>query len=329
MHDSHPIDAERRMQLGFSKADALNILAVPALLLGFAWLLERTPDLPDLGPRHGVIAFEPILLNSEGFGPLRLVGAWELSSNDPRFGGISALAVDGRDLLALSDAGALIRFGKPQEGAGRAYFADLPAGPAAPGFKRNRDSEALIRDPGGRGWWVAFENRHQLWLFSHRFDRALVKLSLRPRDWDGNSGIEALALDGTAILMIPEPGGTVLRLEDDSYRTYRLEQGARISDAVGLEDGTTILLERSLTPFGFTNALTRLEREGQAYRRGGRIPLSLGPLDNGEALAAERLPGGGVRLWLMTDDNHQPPLRTVLVALDLPRGALRAPAGSR
>ena len=44
---------------------------------------------------------------------------------------------------------------------------------------------------------------------------------------------------------------------------------------------------------------------------------ALGPLDNAEALAAEPI-AGGTRLWLMTDDNFSWPMRTLLVALDLP-----------
>jgi hypothetical protein len=52
-------------------------------------------------------------------------------------------------------------------------------------------------------------------------------------------------------------------------------------------------------------------------RLGAPIALGLGPLDNAEALAAEPI-DGGTRLWLMTDDNFRWPMRTVLVALDLP-----------
>jgi hypothetical protein len=69
---------------------------------------------------------------------------------------------------------------------------------------------------------------------------------------------------------------------------------------------------------GFRNALVSLEKSGSGYRFGSRIPLPLGPFDNVEAIAVERRAGGGLRLWLMTDDNFQPPLRTLLIALDWP-----------
>ena len=35
-------------------------------------------------------------------------------------------------------------------------------------------------------------------------------------------------------------------------------------------------------------------------------------------VAVERRTGGGLRLWLMTDDNFQSPFRTLLIALDGP-----------
>ena len=46
--------------------------------------------------------------------------------------------------------------------------------------------------------------------------------------------------------------------------------------------------------------------------------LGVGALDNIEALAPESLPNGQVRLWMMTDDNFHRPLRTLLIAVDVP-----------
>jgi len=43
-----------------------------------------------------------------------------------------------------------------------------------------------------------------------------------------------------------------------------------------------------------------------------------GHIDNVEAMAVEPLPNGTRRLWLMTDNNVQPPLRTLLIAVDVP-----------
>jgi hypothetical protein len=40
-----------------------------------------------------------------------------------------------------------------------------------------------------------------------------------------------------------------------------------------------------------------------------------------EGIAVEPRGDGGTRLWLITDDNFQPPMTTMLVALDVPPGA--------
>ena len=75
-----------------------------------------------------------------------------------------------------------------------------------------------------------------------------------------------------------------------------------------------------MTPTGFTNAVTLLDSlPGGGFRTARSFALRGGRLDNVEALAAERMPGGATRLWLMTDDNFQRPLRTLLIALDVPK----------
>jgi len=61
-----------------------------------------------------------------------------------------------------------------------------------------------------------------------------------------------------------------------------------------------------------------LDKTRSGYRFGRRFALPLAPLDNVEAIAVEALGAGKHRLWLMTDDNFQPPLRTLLIALDWP-----------
>jgi hypothetical protein len=112
----------------------------------------------------------------------------------------------------------------------------------------------------------------------------------------------------------------MFRLSDGRLEQVRFQgRGGRIADAAALPDGTILLVERKLTLRGFVNSLIVLERSGGAYRKGRRWPLGVGPLDNVEALAVEKR-AGGVRLWLMTDDNDTRPLRSLLIAVDLIRG---------
>ncbi|MEO5612536.1 MAG: esterase-like activity of phytase family protein, partial [Sphingomicrobium sp.] len=137
--------------------------------------------------------------------------------------------------------------------------------------------------------------------------------------WGSNRGVEGMASDGDGLLLVPEQGDHVLRVTGWRARTMPIAHDrGRISDIVSIGPGRYLAIERRLTPFGFRNALVNLVKTRSGYRFGRRFALPLGVLDNVEALAIERLPNGTRRLWLMTDDNLQPPLRTLLVALILP-----------
>ena len=292
---------------------AAGLALLAAIALFDAWL-AGFPNRQELGWRAAEIEFEPVSLPAGNFAPLRLAGAWRLTSPDPRFGGISSLAIDGGQMVALTDAGAVIRF---RRGENEARIGELPDGPGPGGFKRNRDSEALVRDSSGRGWWVAFENRDQLWLFDQSFGRALQRIDLGRRGWGANRGIEGLATDGKALLLLHEDGGHLLQVTETRARWLPIAGArGRISDAAAIGPGRYLAVERRVTPFGFRNALVSLEKAGSGYRFGRRIGLPLGPFDNVEAIAIERRADGRQRLWVMTDDNFQRPLRTLLIALD-------------
>lgn len=314
MLDSGPTDAERIMQPKFSiRVFAAGLVLVAGIALFDQWLLS-VPNRHELGWRDARIAFKPVRLTANAPAPLRLAGAWELTSDDPRFGGISALAIDGGRLLALTDSGVLVRF-RPRTGS--AQIGELPDGPGSGRFKRNRDSEALVRDPHGRGWWVTFENRHELWLYDRGFRRPLERIRLGERGWSVNRGVEGAAADDDRLLLFEEAGKKLLPVRANRARSIPIANArGRISDAVSIGRDQYLAIERQLTPLGFRNSLVTVAATRGGYRFGGRIALPLGPFDNVEAIAVERI-GNRRRLWLMTDDNFQPPLRTLLIALDL------------
>jgi hypothetical protein len=294
MTKSAAMKPERRVQPKFSIGRAAAALALVAAIGLFDRWLATIPDRHELGWRVARITAAPVIFDAEAFAPFRLAGAWR-----------------------LSDSGILVRFNQARTAA---QIGELPGGPQSPGFKFNRDSEALVADPRGRGWWVSFENRDELWLYDRRFARALQRLSLGDRDWPENNGIEGLAADGESLLLFHEAGGTLIRVTGERARLMRIVgAGARLSDAIDLGGGQWLVVERRPTPLGFRNALVLLERAGGGYRLGRRYRLLVGPLDNVEAIAVEPLPDGARRLWLMTDDNQQPPQRTLLIALDLPQ----------
>ena len=312
------------MQHWFRKSELLQLLILGSLIFLFGRWAADLPDRVELGPRVARIHFEPAALASDAFGPLRLAGAWAVSSDDPRVGGVSGLAVDGDSLLALTDSGVLVAFEKPPDGAGIALVRELPGGPGDPAYKSRRDSEALASASLGEGWWVGFENRHQLWLFDQGFGRAVRRIEFGARGWWRNRGIEAVAAEGNGVLALPEKGDGVIEIRAGKARSVRIDNPVgRISDAARLPTGELLVLNRRLTPLGFSNSIATLGRTASGFRYGRRVELGLLPLDNAEALASEKMPDGRIRLWLMTDDNFQRPMRTLLVALDMPAAGSR------
>ena len=315
MRAARPIQAEHPLQRSFRKAAIFRYLLLVGSIGLFAWWLDGRPDLTVLPPRRPALHFERIDLDAARFAPRRLAGAWRLTADDPRFGGVSALALDEAGLIALTDAGAVLRFARPSGRSATAYIKELPAGPGRPGYKRHRDSEALARDSAGRGWWVAFENHHQIWLYDSDFSRVMERVDLGRRRWPHNAGVEAMLAEPRGLLLLPEGGTEAVRVTDQHPRTSPLQnQVGRISEAARLPDGRVMLIARKAGLGGFRNALVPLLG---GDRLGRPIEVGLGRLDNAEALAAEPI-AGGTRLWLMTDDNFRWPMRTLLIALDLP-----------
>jgi hypothetical protein len=232
--------------------------------------------------------------------------AWELSAADPRFGGLSALAVEGGELIALTDSGVVVRFAPPGAGSRlRIALRDLPDGPGSQFRKSGRDSESLLADRNGRGWWVAFENRHALWLFSRDFGRVLEKRPLKVK-WRANRGGEALVQGQAGVMVLPEGGGAAAGGD--------MIAPPWVSDAARLPDGRLIMLIRRPALRGFDNQLWIASGAGRPARR---VALDLGMLDNMEGIATAPLPNGGTRLWIVSDNNFRPWMRTLLVALDL------------
>lgn len=321
MPDSGTMKAEPAMQPTLRLATAALSLLVVVSLLAAHHMFDGLPNRRPLPPAATKIRFEPVELDSAGFLPLRLAGAWRVSSDDARVGAISGIAIDRGRLVAITDSGVAISVAQPPGPAAPAIVRDLPSGPGDARFKRNRDSEAIAADPAGRGWWLAFENRNSLWLYDAAFDRALARIAVPAAFLDWNLGIEGLAVSGPRLLALPESGGRALTLGQHGWAEVRFTFPARrISAAAALSDDSLLVIERRMTLLGFANSVVRLDRCSGGYCLAWRKRLPLGPLDNVEAIAVERLGSGGKRLWLATDDDMRRPMRTLVVAADLPGG---------
>ena len=320
MPDSPSLDAERLLQRMFRKASVFNALTLglmAGLILAAHCWLAAIPNRQDRPDALAEVRFTPAGLTPAGFAPLKFAGAWKVEIADPRFGGVSALATDGKRLVALTDSGTVIHFPKPGV-TGLAAIHDLPDGPGSAGFKKNRDSEALALDGAGRGWWVAFEHWHQLWLYDRGFGRALARIDLGEKRWPANRGLEAIAAVAGGLLLFPENGTEWLRLKGKERRSSWLANPyGYIADGVRLPDGRLLLLTRQFGLAGIAKHLVVAEASDGEISLRSLASLGLGATDNIEAIAAEPR-ANGTRLWLMTDNDFRARAPTWLVALDLP-----------
>ncbi|GAA4032360.1 hypothetical protein GCM10022281_10020 [Sphingomonas rosea] len=324
MRDSQLNEPERRPQHLFR---LLRLPAALATLLMVAILhgdgIDSSPDRVPAPPSMAAIHYTPIPLPALG-GPTgwRVTGAWKVSGTEPRLAGLSGLLIgDSGHLLAISDSGVLVTLPKPgSKGPGR--FADLPDGPGVPTFRRFRDSEAIARQ--GAQTWVTFENRHSLWIYGGGPPR---RLALPAQGWKRNAGVEAMVFTRAGLLMLPEESDSAL-LYRGGRRFASLSLAGRtggIADATRLPDGRVIVAVREVTALGLRNRLALLERDGAGLRLRRIARLSLGPFDNVEGLAAERLADGATRLWAVTDNDGW--RRTLLLRIDISEGAAaNAPA---
>ena len=291
-------------------------MLVAGLVIAMQRHLSRLPDRSAQADALAELTFTPVRLSANG--AVRIAGAWRVTSSERRLGGLSALAVDGDALIALSDSGVAIRLPKPGAMRSLALFRDLPGGPGGPNYKSGRDSEALARLADG-DWLVAFEYRNQVWRYDRAFRAGRRVVRFTYQGWPANRGIEAMAVnrDGQ-LLVIPEGRGTLISI-GDSVETRAVESGGwTASDATRMPDGRLFVLLRRITLTGFRNAIGELERTQAGWRVAIRADLPVGALDNAEGLAAEPMAAGGVRLWVVTDNDFAGYRRTLLLALDWP-----------
>lgn len=276
-----------------------------------------------------------------------LAGSWELTSTHSVFGGLSGLArlpdSERGGLLAVTDEGAFVWIslaaGAPS-GAQLAYMrgadGQLLAG------KLQTDAEGLIYQDGLA--LVSFERDHRIEAFAiGRCGGAAraTHVAALPKDYQGrtidpNQGPEALFLtpDGTLGfgyegMLGVSPLGQVMA-DGTGVWTGRAAPAPRLHGLVAMEQVARPAVE---------DLMIHLFRAWDPLR-GNRIELRWGPsegevisiarpapVDNFEGLAAEWLPDGRLRLWIISDDNFNRSQRTLLFAFDISlTGNRRMPA---
>lgn len=297
------------------------MLLVAAIIAFALWVTANRADRYPMPPRTVALQLEPIAVSSDAGSPLRLVGAWRLTADDIRFGGLSGLVATDGGLLAMSDSGGLFRFDFPRGPHATVAVSELPGGPGSPTLKKNRDSEALVADPAGSGWWVAFEYRNEVWRYDRSLDRATGRMRFGKKRWPVNLGIEAMLVGKGDLILIPEQAREVVTIVGNGAISRPLiGVGSKIADAIRLPDGEILVLMRDVGLTGFSAALGILVERSDGWHVERRVALQVGALVNLEGMTVERRANGALRLWIVSDDNFQHPLETVLVAFDLPPG---------
>ena len=291
-----------------------------------------TPAPPP--PALGIVRFArveaPDPAQVKALGRLRWRGGWVLESNDPRFGGISAMHVEGGQVSAFSDAGWLIRFPLPGvRPEARVQIAPLPGMAPTADKKADRDVEAMaVHGPLA---WVILERRN----LAIRYDRGPWRRdsAARPpamKKWRANNGTEAMLRlpDGRFLVFSEGKGGiseALMFLGDPATpgtravrMRYRPPEGYRITDAALAPDGRMLLLNRdvSLLGGGFVAKLTAApipQTQEGALITGEEVADLNRPLsDNMEALSVTR-EGGRTVLWMASDNNYSGVQRTLLL----------------
>lgn len=314
----------------------LLLLALPLLTTFAPKSMTTYAPVPD----HPVLSIEPVALREDEpqnrrLGALTFMEGWALRSDHPYFGGISAIHVSGRHVMALSDGGITSHFNLPRR-AGRVpiRLRDLPGTTGQ--RKKLRDSEAMVVD-GGR-FWVAFERDNAVSRYARdSWTREAVAHPSGMRGWPLNSGSEAMVRlrDGRFLILsegkrLPN-GATEAWLFDGDPAVegtkavrlgYRAPEGFRITDAAQLPDGRLIFLNRHISLLdGIQSKLTMAlepELKAGAVLEGRELAFFHPPVttDNYEALSVAE-ENGRTLIWIASDDNFMGFQRTLLMKFAL------------
>lgn len=307
---------------------------------------DSSPPHDDQWVNFDVVA-TPLTVRGEEVGSLRFRGGFDLHAPaEPNFAGLSGLEVlednrfyavsddgdwfDGR--LILDEAGALA-------GVADVRISSLRNEHGAPmELKTEWDAEDLAQLPDGR-FAVSFEQTQTIRLYDLNRDGPFGAARMGPHllgvaGLPLNEGLEAMAATTDGALLVGAEGGSdtsapLWLARPDAAEPaaetarYPLRRGYGLTSLDRLPDGDFVALERFYAPV--VGARARITRFALADIKSGEVlnvqelarlapPF---PVDNFEAISAVRAPDGGVRLYILSDDNFRSRQRTLLLAFDL------------
>ncbi|MDP1753073.1 MAG: esterase-like activity of phytase family protein [Reyranella sp.] len=273
-------------------------------------------------------------------------GGIAITANSPHFGGWSDLhvAADGRSLTSISDEGAWLTAAIDYDSRGN--LAGLSGGRIGQlhgldgkliESKAEADAEGMTRLADG-SWLVSFERRHRLWRYETLTSTpAPVEGPAEIARQPANGGIEALTAlpdgrvvaiseeygqrPGTAMGWIgtPAAGGAYLWRSFD----YTTLPDFRPTAIAQLPDGSFATLERAFDMVrGVRCRVMRFDAAQlapDATVRAEELARLASPyaVDNLEGMAATKGARGETLLWLISDDNFNPPQRNILLLFEL------------
>jgi hypothetical protein len=332
------------MMTAASKAKHRNGL----ILLGFvglAWLLAGPAVRAEpVAVRSAVLELSPTAPPEQRaeirLGRLDYLGGLILASDQGGFGGYSGIALDsdGAGLWAISDTGHWLRLdfrrneaGLPTDIAAAEILPLRDANGAEITRKVLNDAEGLRHLADGR-WLVSFERAHRLWVYDRPGGVATATVSVPASvgQQPNNGGIEAIAAfaNGDLLLLSEDmaalngaEGSAAWLWRDGAWRdlVWPARDDFKPTDAVALENGDVIVLERYFKPvIGPKARLQRIPANGigaDTVLKPELLAEWAAPysVDNMEALDVRRMPDGSLWLYVMSDDNQNILQRTLLM----------------
>lgn len=343
--------------IAFSAAALL--FAAEVLFASGASAQKRAPETPErLLPQsitieaRSIDTFSRTNLLRTRFGAMDFLGGLVLSAPIAGFGGWSDLAIDtgGKRVAMVSDDGHWLTADIAYRGSKPMALENARMGPLRArsgrvlGGKKESDAEGMALVAGtlaGGEVLISFERIHRLGRFRIGKDgitgpTAYIALPKEATQLGKNGGLEAVAalkagpLAGSVVVFAERrrkrdadrPGRPGWILRNDSAQSFTVEDrgGLDISGAVGLDDGSVLLLERR---FRWTEGLNiRVRRFAAQDIKPGAVlsgdvllEADLGyEIDNLEGITAHRGTDGRIVVTLVSDDNFNRLLqRTVLL----------------
>jgi hypothetical protein len=272
---------------------------------------------------------------------LQFRGAVVLPPGAGKFGGLSALHVEDADhLLVLSDMAKLFRLTLHWDREGKLVGATPDRGTQLldengqpPKGRARWDAEALTKTSDG--WLVAFERDHRIEKYADQQGRPVGS----PTPWATPPGLATLPRNEGLESLLWLPDGRLFALAEGRERggahpawlwqdghwqrlSYVAGAGLDPSDAALAPDGSVVILERGFNLlYGFRARLARLNLD--EIRPGTRLAgvpfLSLeSPIlsENFEGLAVAALKEGGLRYFVISDNNFNAAQQTILAVFD-------------